>query len=181
MPTALGYDFYTQVRLIEEKWRKYFPLIEYSPLLISPLLPASNSVVAGAVNTSQIDPLYMETINIAKDGAWKQPHASASPVVSPITDASDVFGEAVSINARIRREANDLELKKWGFDEMRDLIVTIPCSLFDTAEIQARPGDKFTWDGEPYTVLQRTRDGYWKNSNIRFYVVMNCEKRRAGS
>ena len=74
-----------------------------------------------------------------------------------------------------------MDLKRYGFDKFRDLLAFSPLSLLDKLSLTVEVGDYFVWDGDEYEVLQYSRDGYWKNSNVRLYLVMNCENRRQGS
>ena len=75
----------------------------------------------------------------------------------------------------------DYDLKKYGFDEMRDLLLHVPASLLDRVGITAVAGDKFIWNGEEYLTLQVKEAGYWKNTNIRLWVTITAEHKRRGA
>mgnify|MGYP001606644484 CR=1 FL=1 len=182
IPRGFHQDFQEQVRVVNEKWQRHYPLIKYFCLkkVVTPVGQAVDTPIGATPNTV-FDPLWGESID--KDamvgGAYIQPHVSG---VSGV-DATDPpqYEPAVDIHAQIRRDAKERELKRLGFDEVRDILVTIPTSLLDAAGITVQQGDRLIWDNDLYEVLQKQRTGYWKNTNLRLYVVMNCEHARMGS
>jgi len=92
-----------------------------------------------------------------------------------------VFAPSVLIHGRVQREVRDRELKKLGFDKMRDLLVFFTHGHLDALGITVYPGDEFVWDGDRYVVKQHKSGGYWKNTNLRLYRVLMCENVRPGS
>lgn len=178
-PTPFGNDFQNAMRMISERWRRYYPLISYEMISVAPTNRVDLDTVAGAAGATQFDPLWQESVAVGQGGLWQQPHLSAGTDAS--VDAADVFKPAANIHSQMRRDALKKELERWGFDRVRDLIAIIPCILLDAAGITAEPGDRITWDNDYYTVSQRTLDSFWKNTNVRIYAVLNCTSRRRGS
>ena len=178
-PVAYGKDISLAIRMIEEKWTRHFPLLDYYPLLkaTDPASPNEDSPTGEQPGNTVFDPIWGEAIPAAMATSWEQPHANDIP------DAPrpELLGTAIPLRMRVFREARDMDLKRWGFDKVRDLLAAVPLSLLDTNGITCQPGDYFTWDGDDYEVMQYSRDGYWKNTNVRLYIVLNCETRRKGS
>lgn len=184
-PHEFGRDLQLQVRLIEEKWKRFFPPLPYYSLIRDFGIAAVDSTtgapapVAGA-SGGAFDPVWGEWVDsqMATDGTWDQPH------LNPNLDATtehEIYRTPVTIHFQVRREVKERQLKLWGFDKIRDVIVIAPASFFDACGLRTQEGDKFIWDGEEYFVYQDAGDGWWKNSNIRLYRVLNCEHRRLGS
>lgn len=180
LPTPFGKDLQTQVRAIEEKYRRSYPKIQYFPFRGDVTkLPATDGVsVVGEAGGSALDSLWGETVPAAQlgTGVWQQPHDGTGVAADP-----EIFYPEVILHGRIQREAKDKELKRYGFDQLRDLLLFVPSSVLDRYGISARAGDEFIWDGFRYAVLQAEATGYWKNTNLRLYVVMNCQQKKAGS
>jgi hypothetical protein len=182
IPEAYGIDLQTIVRMIRERWEKFFPKLDYYSLQVAPTAPASANMdkIVGAADNTQFDPLWGEAVDPALRGeSWTQPHLSGEYAADK--DATDVYATAVPMPSRFRREVKDSELHQWGFDRVRDVVVTIPVVFFDLADLTAKAGDKLSWNSSFYDVVQQTTDGYWRNSNIPLYVILNCQTRRRGS
>jgi hypothetical protein len=183
-PAAYGKDVEMAVRIIEDRWTRSYPQVEYLILKQSITEQGGGGISApvGASGTTLFDPLYGESLDPTML-SWDQPHLSASNTANESLDATDVeqFETGILVSAQVRREATERELKKYGFDEIRDLLLTIPTSLLDGAGIDPKPGDRFKWDGDTYSVLQRKRGGYWKNTNVALYEVINAEHARFGA
>jgi hypothetical protein len=180
-PIAYGKDIALAIRMIEEKWTRHFPELAYYQLkkATDPASPDPDSPTGEAGNTI-FDPVWGEAIPAAMSSEWQQPHANDIP------DAPrpELYADPVNLHLRVFREARDMDLKRWGFDKVRDLLIASPLSLLDKVEpdgVTVRVGDYFIWDGDEYEVMQYSRDGYWKNTNVRLYIVMNCKTRRKGS
>lgn len=180
-PKGYNKDFLQQMRLVNEKWRRFYPLLPYECLLKEtlPIGQAANEP-AGVTPNTVFDPLWGEAVDdevLPGAGEYLQPHLSGT------ADATVLgrFATSVEIHGQIRREAKERELKRLGFDEIRDILVVFPTTLLDIAGITIQQGDRFTWDNDRYQVLQFKRVGYWKNTNLRAYISCNCEHERRGS
>ena len=177
-PQEYGPDVLQGIQIIEEKWIRHFPQISYFCLKKGIVAVDSIDTVSGEVDGSAFDPLWGETVDPALLAqTWQQPHQNASAEAANTA----VFEDPEKIHAQVRREARDDELKKLGFDRFRDLVLTIPLSLLDRAGITAQQGDRFIWDNDLFQVEQINRTGFWKNTNLRIYMVFNCEHARMGS
>jgi hypothetical protein len=185
-PQSLGKDFWFQVQLIEDKWRRFYPLIPYYPIIKETTVNAdpSGASLVGTAGGTIFDPIAGEAVDPATLGiGWQQPHLSEIYRASEV----DVFAPPVSINARILVGATDTELHHYGFDRMLDLIVVVPASIFDSVGVQAKTGDKFRWGegnnssiGE-YTVIELSENQRYLNTATMLYVNLNCQSRRKGS
>lgn len=173
-------DMAFQIRLIEEMYRRKFPLISYSCLKIAvnptSITPNGDRAPVGAPGTTKFDPVWNEAVDPLQT-SWKQPHATAGNVLA--TDVEQ-FTDPIGINARVQRISKETELKKYGFDKVRDLTLFIPLTLLDRKGIKVKHGDKFDWAEKSYTVLDFNTNGYWKNTDLAMYMVLNCEHRRRG-
>lgn len=183
-PREQGDDLLMQIRLIEEQWARMYPTVTYFNLKKATTEALSAGVsdpnkLSGEAGTTKFDPLYGEYVpsSVAAGGVWAQPHGDAAKSVN---EPEKVY-EPVEIHARVQREAKERQLKRWGFDKIRDVILMIPASILDRFGITVEPGDIFVWDGQRYVVQQYARDGYWKNTNVRLYLIVNAENYREGS
>lgn len=190
-PKAHGRDLLTQVRMIEERWRRYYTEIEYYPRLqdigIADATPdVHNPEIAAPVSPTDpaaggFDRLWGESVDrqMADDEQWEQPHLSGT---LDATTEAEGYQAPVKFHAQIKREMDKKRaLELYGFDDVRDLVVIIPVSFYDACGFRAKEGDKFIWDGQEYDVIQNAGAGWWKNSNVRLYRVLNCESKRLGS
>lgn len=184
-PQAYSKDLLAQIRVIEEKWRRFYPEVTYYPLnkavTVVPRTPSGDidtASVSGTAGGTTFDPVFGEAVdNAALAAGWKQPHLSGDRrAVNP-----ERFHDPIKVRAQVRREAKEKELKKLGFDEVRDLLLTIPVSLLDRLGITVQQGDRFIWDNDLYEVLQFETTGYWKNTNLRPYIILNCRHWHPGS
>lgn len=177
-PQEYGEDVLQGIQIIEEKWERFFPNVSYFCLKKKTVGVADIDTVSGEAGESAFDPLWGEAVDpVLLAQEWEQPHLNANAEAANTT----VFEDPVKIRAQVRREARDDELKKLGFDRFRDLILTIPLSLLDKAGVTVQQGDRFIWDNELFQVEQQNRTGFWKNTNLRIYMVLNCEHARMGS
>jgi len=184
-PKAYDRDVLTAIRIIEEKWARFYPEVTYYCLSKGvTVVPKSatgdvdTESVSGTAGGTTFDPVLGEAVdNAALTGGWKQPHLSGDRrAVNP-----EKFMTPLRIHAQVRREAKEKELKKLGFDEVRDLLLTIPVSLLDKLGVTVTQGDRFIWDNDLYEVLQFETTGFWRNTNLRLYLVLNCRHHHPGS
>lgn len=180
IPRSYSRDLQLAVRLIEERYSLFKPPLEYYSLQVLQTKVTDLNIIAGEAGSTAFDPLWGESVDPAMRGQpWTQPHLSGTFEADDLQ--ADVFADPILINANVRREALDTELKRWGFDRVRGLIVTIPLSLYDKAGIEVHVGDKFKWWDDEYDLLQWTMDGYWKNTSQALYAILNCDSRRRGN
>lgn len=180
-PGAFDLDLKTQLDMIDEQASRFFPRMLYYCIQkttgIAPIDPVTGGPApVGAAGQTSFDPLYLEQVDSGMDGRWQQPHRN--PDIKASTVEIEVYAPPAEIHARVQREAKDKDLKKYGFDEMRSLILHIPCRQLDSLGITVVPRDKFVWDGEEYDVLQDKDTGYWKNTNISVWRTLMCEHKR---
>lgn len=177
-PDAYGRDIAVQIRLIAEKWQRTFPLLSYYSLKKGTTPATDPDMPVGETDRTQFDPVWGEAVpaTMASTG-WIQPHGDAA------VDAAnpELFEVPLKMNFRVQRIVKEKELKKYGFDQIRDLLLFIPLSILDDNGVKVKPGDYVVWDGDKYAVLQDNRVGYWQNSNVRLHMALNCEHLREGS
>ncbi len=170
-------DIATQIRMLKERYERSHPLLAYYPLKKVITTGGGNTII-GAVNTTKFDQLWGEAVD-SNLTEWKQPHLSGD------TDAahSDVeqFASAIPLNGKLQRTAQELDLKRWGFDKGYDLIVTIPLPILDEKVITVTQGDKIIWNEWAFKVEQFAITGWWKNTNVPLYAVLNCKNHREGA
>ena len=188
-PKAFKKDVRMQIRLIEDLYRTQMPEIDYfvhskDPTAICDEPGADEDTllagtIVGETGGTQWDPLWGESVPSTEEATgWEQPHGN---VTHDATDSRGVFDDPVRIRARVQREAKERELKKYGFDKVRAILVHIPVSILDAHGIFVEAGDEFEWDGERFLVKQRNRTGYWKNTNVRLYLTINADHARIQS
>jgi hypothetical protein len=180
-PRAQTRDLRMQIKIIEEQYTRFYPATEYFPLL-KQTTPVTSTATgdrtpSGAAGTTKFDSIYGEMMPTGAT-EWQQPHGTAGTV--PATELS-VFDVPVILHSRRQRINKETDLKKYGFDKQRDLLITIPASLLDAAGITVTHGDKFIWNGTEFIVQDHNRQGYWKNTDIALYVVINANQYRKGS
>lgn len=186
IPLPLGKDFWFQVRLAAQKWKRgFFPTITYRPISKQPTMQpdapevASGAVPVGEPGTTAFDPLYGEAVDpkMITDGAWRQPHLSAD--LQPADP--EVYLPDVSFRARVQVETQDSDLHPWGFEENLGVVVTVPASILDEVGVTAQRGDLLQWGGKWYEVVQVGPPNRWLNTTTALYVALNCQTKRRGS
>lgn len=182
-PEAYDRDVLTQIAMVEEMAKRKFPPIPYSCILknvgIATADPIGGPAQSSGVGQNAFDELWGEIVDPALAGQpWKQPHRDA---ILAAGIEIEQYAPMQHIHARVQREMKDYDLKKYGFDEMRDLVLHVPASLLDRLGITAQAGDKFVWNGEEFSVLTPKESGYWKNTNVKLWVSIMCESKRRGA
>lgn len=189
LPRAYDRDLQFQLRTISERWRRFYPEVQYFSLLkrttaVYPPVAIAVSqdpvnLITGEAGTTRFDDLYREHVpaTVTPVTGWQQPHND------PAHNASEeeVFDIAKPLHVRFFREAKQTQITKWGFDKFRDVILTIPLILLDEIGVVAKEGDKFLYERESYLVSEANTTGYWKNSNLSLYAVLNCVHKRRGA
>jgi len=178
-PKTWSKDVRMQARIVEEQWRRVFPLIPYYSLkkAVTPRADIEDfDELVGEDSTTKFDTLWREGVPTTS-GTWKQPHLSGD------LNATErhLFEESISMHMKLIMEGTEHELKRFGFDKVKDIVAQVPMIFFDRFNRKPQEGDKFFWDGDMFVVLQTKRHMYWKNTNIRMYYVLNCERKRRGS
>lgn len=185
-PLAMGSDLTLQIRMIEERWRRFYPVLTYMPLnkQVTPVPISTPDVTSGAPGSTQFDTVWGEAVPAGLAvGGWRQPHLSVQVDPETAVQAAEpqVYHNNRPIHGRIQRVARKDELQKLGFDRIRDLLVTIPTSMLDAIGVTVVAGDRFMWDNELYEVLQWGPMGWWMNSSVKLYIVLNVAHARRGS
>lgn len=174
-------DFEFQLRLIDEQYERMYPRIAYvclkKAVTVTAVTASGDRTPVGEAGTTTFDPIWGEAIAPGAV-AWLQPHATVGDVVA--TDVEQ-YADPVTVNARIQRITKETQIKKYGFDKVRDLTLFIPLSILDRVGVTCKHGDKFTWNSYEYEVLELNTQGYWKNTDVALYMALNCEQRRRGA
>ncbi len=183
-PTAgvCAKDINNQLEMINEKWRRSFPLVDYFQLKWTPTETGpAEDYISGVATETKVDDLWGEDIPDNLTAEWVQPHETTPEGL--LYDAADTrqYDNAVLINAALDLQPSERTLKKVGIDEVKGIMVTIPVMLLDEAGITVKMGDFFVWRGERYEVLVTHDKGYWFNTNIYLYLVLDCKRQRIGS
>lgn len=188
LPLAFERDLQFQLRLMREKWHRFYPPVDYYKVIRPTAIAQPDADKGGLAPTATEDPsgaafdrLWGEghSRETAVSGSWRQPHGDDD---YEATTEHERYEGPYTLPMQIRREVKEKELKLYGFDEMRDFICTVPRIVLDDCGIRVEPGDKWIWDGNEVLVMQvSSSPGFWKNSNVRLYEVFDCEYKRLGS
>lgn len=180
-PRTSTADFGMQLRVIAEQYEQMYPRIQYECLRkeTTPvgMLPSGDIPASGAAGATKFDPIWGESVDQTLT-TWQQPHASGGTIQA--TDV-EVYLPPVTVNARIQRISKETQLKKYGFDKVRDLTLFIPLVLLDRVDVTVKHGDRFVWNQFTYMVREHNKVGYWKNTDVAMYMALNCEQWRAGA
>ncbi len=180
-PKTGGKDLAMQIRMIEDLYRSQYPATSYWQLKKSTtpmtVTATKDRTIVGAAGTTKFDPIWGEKVdpNMVE---WTQGHASDGSIK---TAETALFYPPLQVHSRRQRISKDTELKKYGFDKVRELLIFIPCSILDSQGITVTVGDKFIWNRGTYKVEECNLNGYWKNSDVALYVVINADNYRVGS
>jgi hypothetical protein len=100
--------------------------------------------------------------------------------VDPIyyEDRSKTFQPAVQIHAQVNADPPQQLQKKFGLDEERDVVFIMCSFLMEEQDVLPFPGDLIDFDGHNYEVQAFHRRDYWFNTNIPFYVSIECNRYR---
>lgn len=194
-PIANGVDFAAAVRLIKEKWRRFYPYIAYYSLAAIPAAVQEGTDSAGYTQSVQqapgqtvVDDLWGESVPAG--ATWIQPH---SPTDSAAADAAapttNVYQGPFQIRAHVRINPPEQLLTRMGINETRELLVTIPTALLDEvtdAEGQPHPvycriGDRFVWSRVTYEAQEVILTGLWKFTDVPLYVTITAQRVHPGS
>lgn len=180
-PKPLGRDFALQVKMIEDQYRLHFPTLHYEILVkaTTPVLkqPDNSVLPSGEPGTTQWDPLWGERVH-APNGKWEQPHGTGGVVKAVAVETWEV---APAVKARVQRVNQERELKRYGFDKNRELMVFFACSLLDANGIVVQVGDRFKWHQQYFVIKEAHGDGYWQNTDIALYIVAAADHWREGA
>jgi len=72
-------------------------------------------------------------------------------------------------------------LKKLGFDRVRTIVGTVPTTMFDRYRIRPQAGDRFTWHDEVFEVLQTVQQGWFRQTTLHLFWVLNIQSARRGA
>jgi hypothetical protein len=175
-PKVAAKDLATQARIVSELYRRMYPALDYYVLRKAMTPVAKIGDISGETGATKVDTLYNEAVDSSL-ASWQQPHLSGTLQAAE----PELFDPPVKLHIRVQRITRETELKKQGFDKRRVLSAYIPTPLLDLAGIACKEGDYFMWDGRPYQVLLAEPTGYFKNSNIRMYVRLDCDSKKVGS
>lgn len=184
-----GNDLQTAQRMIEERWKLFYPPVAYFPLVKAvTAVGTSTETLSGETGTTAFDPLWGEAVpRPTGQTQWRQPHASEQTsqdlVKDPARQAAEpeVRDDARRVHMRVRRVQREEMLKKLGFDLVRTLVGCVPTTMFDRYAIKPQPGDRFRWNDEPYEVLQTSPQGWYKNTTHNLYWYLSIKSARLGS
>jgi hypothetical protein len=176
LPQPWGKDLRNLIRIIEEKWRRFYPLVPYHQLATSPTTPANTNTPNGAAGSTLFDPLYGEAVDPTMT-TIVQPHLSGTfNAANP-----EVFDDPVTFNIKVQPFELDVVEKLYGFDKTRQLVLTAPTSTLDRNGITVQEGDTVEWDGKIFRVHEVTLDKFWLNTNLPLFIVWTCSAWRVGS
>lgn len=172
-------DLETHLRLLEERWKRFFPILDWRQLDFNPVPMTSGgeAYVAGVDGKTIINPVYNEAIPQGPNDNANPGVQYQSPHGGPV-DATNrkIYKPTVPIHVQVKRIRPDNALtvtNKAGRSDARFILL---CSLLDRAGITVNEGDQVGYRGTRYEIREAVipEDGYWQqNTNIPLYVV--CE------
>lgn len=172
-------DLQTHIRLLEERWTLFFPLLDWKQLDFNPvpMTAGGEAYVSGLDGKTVINPVYNEAIPQGPDDVANPGVRYQSPHGGPVNATNrKIYKPSVSVHARVFRYPPDNSLTTLNKSGRRDLRLTLLCSMLDRAGITANEGDQFSYRGVRYEVKEAAipDTGYWQqNTNIPLFVV--CE------
>lgn len=175
-------DLQYTIEAINEKWELSYPLLNYYPILKTPVeVTPITDFVGGVANETQFDDMWGEDIVPTAEGNWVQPHEES--IEGLIADAVNtrVYAVGVPLHLAVQKEPTDYTLKKYGFDEQTEFLVTVPAYALDLANVTCQVGDYFEWGSSKIEVAVVKRSGYFYNTNLALYLILGCRYLRLGS
>lgn len=178
-------DLRVHLRLLEERWRLFYPVIPWYQILFLPTSPAqpptSEAPVVGLNTGTLVDDLYGEAVPQKSTGVYQQPHTT--PTMFDSAPERRKHANPVSLNVFVRREETENELTPFGEDASRILVATLLTSLCDARGVTVNVGDEFEYGGQRWEVNsarvpERAR---WKTTNIPLFIECKCFTKRVGS
>jgi hypothetical protein len=176
-PQSWGRDVQLQIRIINEKYRRNYPEADYFMLKKATTKADAAMDPVGEAGTTKWDPLYGESVDPSLT-TWKQPHGTDGVVK---TVGVDQFNPPIRIPRRFQKITRDEDLHKYGFDLKRTATVFFPVAMLDDFGITVQAGDKLAWNNEHFAVLQWAPTGWWRATNIYFYLALSVEHLRLGA
>jgi hypothetical protein len=187
-PIGMGADLATQILLILEKWSRFYPIVDYymvnkavvpidhtAPVVTS---PDGKNLITGEAGTTTFDTLYRENVPTPQLATgWQQPQSATGQHAGD----EEKWKIAHPVHARFKYEATQTELKRYGFDKLKDVLIVIPTRALDLEGMVCKEGDKVIHGGRTYLVVGANVSGYWKNTNIPLFMGLNCEDKRVGA
>lgn len=180
-PTAHDKDLKMQIRMLREKFRRFYPQVNYHAMNFGDLSDQTDDV-PGEVPpdyVTEIDDLWGEPVATGQQTglAWENPHVSA------ILDATegDKRVDKGLIHAHINHEPSEKTLSRFGIDEKRVITITFLVDLLHDLHIVPAHGDRFFWRQHVFEILKWQRIGYWKNTSVNLYIHAVAKYARYGS
>lgn len=110
------------------------------------------------------------------------------PLYREVRSQDAHFKEPIEMYSFVDFEPSRQELKKYGIDESREVMVTFATALLEEKALlgsgsQYMIGWVIEFDDDYYEVLSqhRGKEGFWANTNIPFHVIVTCQRYRFGS
>jgi len=184
-PKGVGKDLNFNIRVLKEKWNRFYPLLPFHSLVLDYEKVAAGidgGISLGEGVSTSVDDLWGEDLPDFDQTVmdYSNPHSQEdSPEPNAIEGKQ--YRDPVNTRIHILEEATEYQLKKMGRDLMNDLIATFLTPMLDDNGLVVKSGDEFTWNGERYKILDVKHRGFWKMTNLFLFVECNCEKARYGT
>ena len=179
-PTAHDKDLAMNIRVLREKYERFYPIIGYRQLNLGVPDPQEGDVpdVVPPPEITEIDDLWGEPVATGQLPGldWMQPHT---------TDLEATEGDkrlpAINIHAHVNHEPGEKALSRYAIDEKRVVITTLFVPILQDHSITVRHGDRYFWKNHVLEVLKWTRRGYWKDTSYHLYIETVAKYARYGS
>lgn len=181
---TIGLDVAWVHNTLLEKWKRFYPIVSYYQIDVTPTVAVSDGnvvtdMVTGIAGKTRVDDLWGEDV-IVNNNDWIQPH---STVESPLADSTNtrIFKEVVLINVHVNLEPTEQLLRRMGIEEEKVILATFPLVLLDEKDVIVSVGDIFKWGGTTYEILTNKFTGYWKMTNHTLYMTCTARRWKYGS
>ena len=180
-PTATDKDLQMQIRIIREKYGRFFPLVEYQQMNINNVQEHTNDTPDDDTPTyeTEIDDLWGEPIpnGQLQGDKWINPHTTET---LDATKCNKRVNRG-KINVQIDHQPSERSLIKWGIDEKRVITCKFFVPLLEDNGIVVAMGDRFYWKNHTMEIRNWKRTGYWKNTSHHLYIEAVATYARYGS
>lgn len=186
-PKARSMDLATAIRLIREKYSRFYPTLNFEAVALADQpedITSSNGTGEGTVqefdDTTNWDDLYGEPVPDGYDDSTDDDYNPHSDLDVDATNTMK-YEDPVAMPVHINHEPTQKELDKFGVEESHAIILTFFLPLLKERGLNIGMGGKFFWKRHEYVIWKYERWGYWKNTSVHLYIRAACRLKGYGS
>ena len=179
-------DIRTAMGLIEEKWRRHYPVVRWHQLDYTPGMPseAGEANVIGAIGATRVDDLWGEAVPCDEvTGEFFQPHGKTEEQTPADVGTRYKFKDPVEVHCLLQYDPIADPLKLSSTQGMRKARLVVPTVVADRAGLTISVGDEVRALGMRFTIEQAhiPERARWKWTNIPLYIVCMASMTRQNS